>query len=329
LRLTLGCEPTDRVAPILDGRVTIEGCKLSAFPLSAEEVFSRAFANADFDVTELSASSAIVTAARGQSDYYALPIFLSRAFRHSAFYIRTDRGIRSAADLRGKIVGVPEYQMTAALWARGILLDEYGVKANEIRWRNGGLNVPGREERTRIELPGDIELSSIDSTSTLSKLLEEGALDAVITARAPQSFSSGSPNIARLFPDYRTAEESYFKKTKMFPIMHVLAVRRELADRYTWLAASIVKAFYQARKISLDAMHDFAVLPAMLPWLHGDLKRTQDAMGTQFWSYGVPDNKHVLERMFRYSFEQGLSPRLVTAEEFFAPGTLKRPSVKD
>ena len=247
LQLTFGCGPSDRVAAIFDGRVRIEGCELSCFPIGPEEAFHRAFAGRDFDLTELSASSYLLATSRGEAAYFALPIFLSRVFRHSAYYIRTDRGIRSPEDLRGRIIGVPEYQMTAALWARGILSDEYGVKSQEIRWRNGGLNNPGRNERTPISLPPEFELKSIPSNATLSKMLETGELDAVITARAPACYTAGAPNVDRLFPDFRAAEEAYYQKARMFPIMHLLAIRRTLVESHPWLAASVTKAFYEAK----------------------------------------------------------------------------------
>jgi 4,5-dihydroxyphthalate decarboxylase len=329
LKLTFGCGPSDRVSAIFDGRVRVEGCELSCFPMGPEEAFHRAFANQDFDITELSASSTILTTSRGQCPYYALPVFLSRVFRHSAFYIRTDRGIRSPEDLRGKLIGVPEYQMTAALWARGLLSDEYGVKSHEIRWRNGGLNVAGRDERTPISLPSQFELQAIPATATLSAMLEAGELDGIVTARAPDCFTKGAPHIARLFPDFRAAEEAYFRKTKMFPIMHLLAIRRSLVEQHRWLAASVTKAFFQAKQIAMEEMHEIGVLATMLPWLQDDLKRAQSVMGRDVWPYGVPENRKDLEAMCRYSVEQGLSQRKVELEELFAPGTLHRMQGKD
>jgi 4,5-dihydroxyphthalate decarboxylase len=329
LNLTFGCGPSDKVSAIFDGRVQIEGCRLTCFPVGPEEAFHRAFANQDFDITELSASSAILATARNQSRYYALPIFISRVFRHSAFYIRTDRGIRSPEDLRGKLIGVPEYQMTAALWARGILSDEYGVKSSDIRWRNGGLNVAGRDERTPISLPPEFELKTIPVSTTLSDMLAAGELDGIITARAPNCFTAGHPDVARIFPDFRAAEEAYFRKTGLFPIMHILAIRRSLVEEHRWLAASVTKAFYQAKQIAMDEMNEIGVLSVMLPWLQDDLRRAQQVMGKDVWPYGVPDNKKVLDAMFRYSYEQGLSARLISSEEFFAPGTLHRMQGKD
>ena len=329
LPLTFGCGPSDRVAAIFDGRVRIEGCELSCFPIGPEEAFHRAFAGQDFDLTELSASSYLLATSRGEAAYFALPIFLSRVFRHSAYYIRTDRGIRSPEDLRGKLIGVPEYQMTAALWARGILSDEYGVKSQEIRWRNGGLNNPGRTERTPISLPPEFELQSIPSDATLSKMLEAGELDGVITARAPACYTAGAPNVDRLFPDFRAAEEAYYQKARMFPIMHLLAVRRTLVESHPWLAASVTKAFYEAKHLAMAEMHEIGVLPTMLPWLQDDLKRAQSILGPDVWPYGVPDNRKEIEAMSRYSVEQGLSTRQVALEELFAPGTLHRFQGKD
>ena len=256
VKLTFGCGPSDRVAAIFDGRVRIEGVELASFPIGPEEAFHRAFAGQDFDLTELSASSLILTTARSEAKYFALPIFLSRLFRHSAFYIRTDRGIRSPQDLRGKLIGVPEYQMTAALWARGILSDEYGLKAEEIRWRNGGLNKAGRAERTPISLPSRFELQSIPSDRTLSDMLAAGELDGIVTARIPGCYAEGAPNVDRLFPDFRSAEEAYYRKTQMFPIMHLLAIRKSLVAAHPWLAMSVVKAFYEAKQLALAEMHE-------------------------------------------------------------------------
>ena len=194
--------------------------------------FRASISTQDFDVTELSASSHILTSLRGDADYLGIPAFVSRVFRHGDIYIRTDRGIRSPEDLRGKVVGVPEYQMTAALWIRGILSDEYGVKTSEINWRNGGLQKPGRGERTPITLPPSIELKTIPADKTLSGMLADGEIDALITAVRPQCFTEKAPNVGRLFPDYRAAEEAYYRKTGMFPIMHMMGVRRSLAEAH-------------------------------------------------------------------------------------------------
>jgi 4,5-dihydroxyphthalate decarboxylase len=300
--------------------VPVEGCECNFFPLRPEELFPRVYGTQDFDVTELSASSHILTTLRGDAHYLAIPAFVSRVFRHGDIYIRTDRGIRTPQDLRGRIVGVPEYQMTAALWIRGILSDEYGVKTSEIRWRNGGLQKPGRAERTPITLPDDIELKTIPPDKALSGMLADGEIDALITAVQPRCYAEKAPNVGRLFPDYRAAEEAYFRKTGMFPIMHLMAVRKTLAEQHPWLAGNVFKACLQARNLAADEMKSTGMFYAMLPWLSDDLRRAYDVMGPNMWPYGVNSNRKELDAMLRWSFEQGLAPRQGAVDEIFAPG---------
>jgi 4,5-dihydroxyphthalate decarboxylase len=320
LQISFACCPYDRLNPIISGRVPIEGCDCNFFPLRPEELFPRVYNTQDFDVTELSASSHILTALRGDAHYVAIPAFVSRVFRHGDIYIRTDRGIRGPEDLRGKIVGVPEYQMTAALWIRGILSDEYGVKTSEIRWRNGGLQRPGRGERTPISLPDSIELKTIPPDKSLSGMLADGEIDALITAVQPRCYAEKAPSVDRLFRDYRAVEEAYFRKTGMFPIMHLMAIRKSLAEQYPWLAGNVFKACLQARNLAAEEIKSTGMFYAMLPWLSDDLKRAYDVMGPNMWPYGANANRKELEAMLRWSFEQGLAPRQGTVEEIFAPG---------
>ncbi|MFL6795849.1 MAG: ABC transporter substrate-binding protein [Xanthobacteraceae bacterium] len=320
LNISFACCPYDRLNPIISGRVPVEGCDCNFFPLRAEELFPRVYSTQDFDVTELSASSHILTALRGDSKYLAIPAFVSRVFRHGDIYIRTDRGIREPSDLRGKIVGVPEYQMTAALWIRGILADEYGVRTCEIRWRNGGLQKPGRGERTPIKLPQEIELQPIPADKTLSGMLAAGELDALITAVQPRCYIEKVRNVDRLFPAYRAVEEDYFRKTGMFPIMHLMAVRKTLAEQHPWLLGNVFKACLQARNLAVEEMKSTGMFYAMLPWLSDDLQRAYDVMGPNMWPYGVTANRKELEAMLRWSFEQGLAPRHGKVEEIFGPG---------
>ncbi|WP_174291149.1 ABC transporter substrate-binding protein [Sphingomonas bacterium] len=323
LDLTIACQAYDRVQALQSGEVTVEGCRARVLTLRAEEIFARAYADAPFDVTELSMSSHLLMVARGiASAYVAIPVFPSRMFRHSAIYIRTDRGIERPDDLIGRTVGVPEYQMTAALWARGMLSDEYGVAAASIRWRTGGLDESGRQEKFGLTFGDTVEVAPIAADQTLSAMLAAGELDALVTARAPSCYRPGSSAVARLFEDYRAAEEAYFRRTRLFPIMHVIGVRRMLVDRHPWLPAALVKAFDEAKRRCLQAMHDVGAVSAMLPWLGDDLARTVAVMGKDYWPYGVPANREALEAMVRYSHEQGLSPRRLALEELFAPGTL-------
>ncbi len=322
LTISLACCDYDRTRALFDGRVEIEGCETIAVDMSPEEAFHRAFKYQEFDVTELSMSSYMNVQSRGGSPYVGIPAFVSRLFRHSSIYIRTDRGIEKPQDLKGKIVGVPEYQMTAALWVRGILADEYGVQASEISWRNGGLEEGGREERAPLHLPPEIELKSLPKDETLAQHLDEGRIDALISARAPSSFHSND-RIDRLFPNYRDAEEAYFRKTGMFPIMHMIGIRRTIAEAHPWLAANVYVAFLKAKRMCYEHLGEVGHLYTTLPWPVFEFDRIREMMGDDYWRYGVTECAHEIEAMTRYSFEQGLSARKLTPEDLFAAPTFE------
>lgn len=323
VRLTVACGDYDRVAAIKDGRVEVEGCEVVFLPMEPEEVFFRAFRYQEFDACELSFSSFMIVTSRGASPFVGIPAFVSRVFRHSGFYIRTDRGIEEPADLRGKTVGVPEYQMTAPVWMRGILEDEYGVKPIDIHWRSGGQEEPGRDERTPLTLTNGVDLQPIPEDRTLVEMFEVGELDALMTARAPSSFIRGAPGVARLFPDYRRVERAYYEKTRMFPIMHLMGVRKELAERYPWLPGSLYKALLEAKNLALDAVREIAALNVTLPWVEAEALETRALMGADYWRYGVAECAHEIEALARYSYDQGLSERRLTAEDLFAPSTFE------
>src|SRR6266851_1296469 len=271
LQLSLAVCDYDRTRAIFDGRAKIEGCDVTAVALEPEESFHRAFKFNEFDISEISMSSYMMTAARGEAHYVAIPAFVSRLFRHSGIYIRTDRGITGPHDLKGRPVGLPEYQMTANVWIRGIFEDEYGVKPSDIRWRRGGLEEPGREERTKIKLPA--------------------------------------------------VEEVYFRKTRIFPIMHAVGIRRSLVERHPWLAVSVYKAFLKAKALCMKELGQIGHLATSLPWSVAEYDRLRTTMGEDYWSYGVAANRHVLETLTRYSFAQGLSVRKLEVDEMFAPST--------
>jgi 4,5-dihydroxyphthalate decarboxylase len=321
LQLSLSVCDYDRTRAIFDGRAPIEGCDVTAVNLAPEESFHRAFKFAEFDVSEISMSSYTMTAARGDAHYIAVPAFVSRLFRHSSIYIRTDRGIATPQDLRGRTIGLPEYQMTANVWVRGILHEEYGVKPSDIRWRRGGLEEPGREERAKITLPPEIELLQVPDDRTLSRMLAEGELDGLISARAPSCFLAGAPNVGRLFPDYPAVEAAYFKKTRIFPIMHAIGIRRSLVEAHPWLAVSVYKAFVEAKRIAMAELGQIGHLAVSLPWCVADYERARHALGADYWSYGAHENRHVLEKLTQYSVDQGLSARRLQFEEMFAPST--------
>ncbi|MFL5031809.1 MAG: ABC transporter substrate-binding protein [Xanthobacteraceae bacterium] len=319
--ITIACGNYDRTRAILDGRVKVEGCATTYLPLYPEEIFHRAFRFQEFDVSELSFSSYLRTVAAGMSDYIGIPAFVSRIFRHSGIYIRTDAGIREPADLKGKRVGLPEYQITAVVWMRGMMQHEYGVLPTDIHWRNGGQEQPGRQERTPLKpIPG-LDLEPLGPDETLVGLLRAGELDALFTARAPSSYLAGEPHIARLFPDTRAAEKAYFKKTGLFPIMHLVGIRKSLVAQYPWLPVSVYKAFCEAKALAMTDLTDVNALMVTLPWLEAETKETMATMGADFWKYGVHENIREIEALSQYAYEQGLVDRKVKVDELFAPST--------
>jgi 4,5-dihydroxyphthalate decarboxylase len=322
LRLSLACCDYDRTRALFNGRVTVEGCDLVAVAIEPEEAFHRAFSSQEFDVTEMSISSHMLLTSRGENQYVGIPAFVSRLFRHSGIYIRTDRGIDRPQALPGKTIGLPEYQITANVWIRGILQDDYGVKPESIRWRRGGLEAAGRGERAPLKLPASIDLQQVADGKTLSGMLEAGELDAVISARAPSCFERGAPHVGRLFPDYRKTEEDYFRRTKIFPTMHIIGIRKSLVERNPWLPVSVFKAFERAKELSVYELGQIGHLFVSLPWGVAEFEQARLLMGDDYWSYGFEPNRHVLETFARYHHEQGLSARKVAPEELFAPSTL-------
>ena len=319
--LTFACSESDRTRALIDGRVGVEGCDVTYLPLEPAEMFARACRNFEFDVTELSFSSYMRMVDMGNSPYLAIPAFLSRAFRHSSFYIRTDRGITAPADLKGRTVGVPEYQMTAALWLRGMLQDDYGILPADIQWRTGGQEEPGREERMPVNIPG-LDLSPIPADKTLSGMLAAGEIDAMLSARTPSCYVRRAPHVDRLFPDYKQVEQAYYKKTGYFPIMHLVAVRTSLAERYPWLPASLYKALCQSKLIGLAKLQNLAQFAVALPWMEAEATSTKELMGDDYWRYGAKECAHEIDVMTRYSHEQGLTTKRLTVQNLFAQSTL-------
>jgi 4,5-dihydroxyphthalate decarboxylase len=320
--LSLAVCDYDRTKALFDGRVGIEGCDINPIIIEPEEAFHRAFRDQDFDITEISISSHTMTTARGDNPYVAIPAFVSRVFRHSGIYIRTDRGIKTPADLKGKTVGIPEYQITANVWIRGILQEEYGLDPASILWRRGGTEQPGRNERSPIQLPPDIEIKQIPADRSLSMMLESGEIDAVFSARAPSCLSRGAPNVARMFPNFREVEADYFRRTGIFPMMHMIGIRKSLVEQHPWLPVSVYKAFIEAQRIAMQQVQDIGQLWVSLPWSVAEYEATVALMGKDYWSYGVAENYHALDTLTRYSFEQHLSSRKVAVEELFAPSVL-------
>ncbi|WP_428529713.1 ABC transporter substrate-binding protein [Pseudorhodoplanes sp.] len=289
--------------------------------LSPEEIFFRAFRTADFDICELSLSSATVKSAEGHFPYVGVPAFLSRCFRHTCLYVRTDR-IKRPEDLKGKRMGVPEYQLTAMVWARALLEDDFGVKPSDITWIRGGIAHAGRPEKIKLNLPKDVKLEVAPEGKTISGMLASGEIDAFMAPRAP-ALPPDTPNVGWLFPDPEAAAREYYKRTKIFPIMHIVGVRKTLAAKHPWLPAAAFKAFEQSKSAAVERLQDVSAVKVTLPFIEERIRQAQALMGEDYWSYGVPANRHVLETFFRHHHAQGLSSKLVTPEDLFHPTTLE------
>ena len=322
LRLSLAIGDYDRIRPIADGSVRIDGVDPVMSILDPEEIFFRAFKYADFDICELSLSSYVVKTANGSCPYIGVPVFPSRAFRHTSVYVRTDRGIDRPEDLKGRRVGVPEYQLTANVWVRAIL-EEYGVSPSDITWVRGGYEHPEREEKIALQLPPEIRLESLPAGATLSTALADGTIDAVIGPRAPSCFERGHPQVGRLWKDPVAAASEWYGTHKIFPIMHLLGVRKDVAAQHPYLPAALVKAFEEAKTTALAKLTNTAATKVTLPFVEERLQHARALMGEDFWSYGLAPNRHVLDVFLKAHHAQGLSSRLVQPEELFHPASLE------
>lgn len=322
LPITLAATVADRTRALIDGAIHPEGIDLNYIPLAAEEIFWRMARFAEFDAAEMSATAYIIERSRPNPRFVAVPVFLSRCFRHSAIYVNVDSGIERPQDLVGKRVGAPEYALTALTWVRGILEHEYGVHPSQIEWLVGGQEAPGREERAHFTPPPGVSIERIPPDETLNHMIIRGDLDALIAPRIPRPFTENDPAIRRLFPDVQKVEEDYYRRTGIFPIMHILVIREELYQQHRWVAESLYKAFCQAKDECLRAMYDATSLPCTLPWLIAEIERERQVFGVDLWPYGLEASRVTLEAMVQYHVEQGLIPEPVPVEQLFAEPTL-------
>ncbi|MFH5824265.1 ABC transporter substrate-binding protein [Georgenia sp. AZ-5] len=319
LPLSFAAAGYDRLRALQDGRVRPEGIDLNMLTLPVEETFYRQLKHREFDVSEMSLSSYVLTLEQEDPPFVAIPAFPSRYFRHQTMFVNARAGIASPADLRGRRVGVPEYQITAGVWQRGMLQDRYGVRTEEMRFVSGGVDAPGRSEKIGLDLPPGIVVEPAPAGATLSHMLADGELDALFTAHVPASFHT-SEHVVRLFPDYKAVEQQYFRDTGIFPIMHLVVVRRAVHERHPWVARSLMKALDAARALAREDLLYRSALTVMLPWLADHVEETVAVMGEDYWTYGIEANRTVLETFLRYSHEQGLAKRRWAPEEIFAPG---------
>lgn len=320
LRLTMACGDYDRTRALQEGTIRPDGIDLNYLRLPVEETFFRMMRHQEFEVAELSLSSYVLSLRQDPSPFVALPVYTSRMFRHGALYCNTESGIERPEDLRGKVVGSPEYQLTANVWMRGILSDRHGVPFDSVTYRTGGQESTGRVEKAKVPLPGSLRISPIAGDATLSSMLASGEIDALCTPRIPSPFVAGDPRVRRVFPDFVAAEKEYYADTGIFPIMHVVAVRRDVYEANRWVAQSLYKALLAAKEEAYAGLYDTSALRFTLPWLTSQFEEARALLGEDYWAYGLGGANHTaLSTFLRYHHEQGLSDRLRTPEELFAP----------
>jgi 4,5-dihydroxyphthalate decarboxylase len=323
LPLTLACGDYDRTRALRWGLVEVEGIDLNYLCQQVEETFWRTAHFREFDVSEMSMGSYMIRRAKGIEDLVAIPVFPSRMFRHAYYFVNNAAGISKPQDLKGRPVGCPEYQITAAIWMRGVLEHDYGVAPPDVRWVSGGVYEPGRVEKQQINLPPGVVVEPLPAGRTLSEAIATGEVEAMITARAPLTFRDGTNRVGRLFPNFRDVERDYYQRTKIFPIMHTVVIKREVLEAHPWVAMNIYKAFIAAKDEFVRSFEDDSAMRLMLPGMISDLEEAQDLMGKDFWPYGLEPNRHVLETLMDYAQEQGLLERPLVLDELFAKETLE------
>lgn len=317
--LTFACGDYDRTRALEDGSIRPDGIDLTYLRLPVEETFFRMLRHREFDVAEMSLSTYVATLDTDPRPFVALPVFTSRMFRHGAVYVNADSGIRTPADLRGKRIGSPEFQLTAGVWVRGILAEHHGVPVDSVTYYTGGQETPGRIEKGAVET--DLDIRPIPPGATLSQMLADGDLDALQTPRVPSPFSAGDRRVRRLFDDVVTVERDYYAATGIFPIMHVVVLRSDVYERHRWMAQSLYKACVAARDDAYRRVYDSSALRFMEPWLIQHIEQSRELLGNDFWSYGLSSNEKVLDVFLRYHHEQGLSRQRYEPADLFAPET--------
>jgi 4,5-dihydroxyphthalate decarboxylase len=326
LKLTLACWDYDRTRPLIDGRVQAEGIDFEIKVMRPREIFPRMLEDQEFDVSELSLGSYVSLKGRGACPFVAVPVALSKIFRHSCIYLRTDAGIRKPEDLRGKRVGTTQLGSTATIFMNGMLQHEFGLKLEDMHWFIGGLTTPTQRPLIPLKLPESVKVDFLPAGETLERMLERGQLDALLAIFIPSMFQQGSARIARLFPNYYEVERDYYRRTGIFPIMHTVGLREDIYREHPWVARSIYRAFCDARDMAVDGLYDTDALRLSLPWLINHIEETWRVLGKDFWAYGLEPNRATLAAIGQYVYEQGLSPRVVGADELFAAGVEDDPN---
>ena len=319
VKLSLACNDYDRSRALIDGRVKPDGIDLDVTVLKPRELFPRMLDHQEFDVSELSLGSYASLVARGNSPFVAIPVTLSKLFRHSCIYVRKGADISTPKDLKGKRVGTTQYGATATITMKGMLQDEYGVAPSDMSWFIGGLNTPTEKPLIPLNLPRNIALEFLPNDRTLEEMLSRGELDALFSILIPDLFLEGSREIARLFPDFRTVEQDYYRRTRILPVMHIVAIRERVYREHPFVAKSLYAAFCGARDLATEALYDTDALTTSLPWLIEYVEESRRIFGDDFWAYGIEPNRPAFDALCRYVHEQGLAPRRVTPEDLFLP----------
>ncbi len=319
----------DRTRALIDGRVKIDGCKLQFTESAIGDINTNLFSGPQtYDVAEIGLHPFMLAYANdGFRDYSLLPIFPLRLFRHKSVFIRTDRGINKPEDLKGKTIATPGYSSTSLVWIRGILQDEYGIRPEDVKWvvssKDSSAKDAGKASKQENIFPEGVPISMGPAGKDESDLLESGAVDALFHAVEPRAYIQGHPMVARLFSDYRATERAYFAKTGIFPIMHAVAIKKNLAQENPWLIDAVFRAYSKSKQIAFNYMARAAWVRDSLPWFGQEFDETRELMGDNYYSYGIENNRKTLDALFRYSHQQGLCSRKLSIEELFEPTSLK------
>jgi 4,5-dihydroxyphthalate decarboxylase len=316
IRLSMAISNYDHVGDLVNGRVRPEGIDLTAMELPIEEIFFRMLSFTEWDVSEFSMAKYVSLVGKGIAPFQAIPVFPSRVFRQSAFYIATGAGIKRSEDMAGRRIGVPEWAQTAGIYARAFLQHQCRVRLADIHWVQAGVNEAGRKEKVALDLPDGVKIEQVSDRS-LNELLLAGELDGIISAREPAAFLARDPRIARLWPDYRSVEETYYRDTGVFPIMHVIVVKNESLSRNPWIAMNLYRAFDEAKNNSLKRLSSIVNSRIAIPWSHEAYDRARGVLGEDFWPYGIEANLRTLDAFLQFCGEQGVTQRRVQVEELF------------
>ena len=316
--LTAALADYDHVRDLALGRVQPDGIDLTCLTLPIEEIFFRFIVYREWEVSEISLAKYVALMAQGDESYWALPVFPSRMFRHSSIYVRKDGPVASTTDLVGRRVGIPEWAQTAAVYSRGFLQHQYGIDLASIQWVQAGVNQPGRIEKVDVDLPSGVKLSRV-SDKSLNQMLLSGEIDAAMAARPPDAFVNGDARVRQLFGNYRQVEQDYYKQTGIFPIMHAVAVRRDVLHSHPWVPRNLFKAFDEAKRRSIARVLEGTASLFPIPWGNAYAEETMQLLGKDYFPYGIEENRTTLAAFLRYAHEQGVCRRLLDVEELFPP----------